>query len=174
MIPGIAFGMKRLIFILCLTMGLAGIARAEPGQIAPGFDGPVPAGHGRIIRDGVLLTMPQERRAEAIGYRLRCLVCQNESVEISQAALAQQFRAIIRKRVAAGESDRRIIDFMVRRYGIFILLKPPLIPATWVLWFSPLIALVCGLLVLLFARRRRRDAPPPLSAAEEARLRELT
>lgn len=165
--------MKRLLFILCLSMGLAGTAWAEPGQIAPGFDGPVPAGHGRIIRDGVKLTMPQERRAEAIGEKLRCLVCQNESVEISQAALAQQFRSIIRKRVVAGESNRQIIDFMVQRYGIFILLKPPLIPATWVLWFSPVIALLCGALVLLFARRRRGQAPPPLSAAEEARLKEL-
>jgi cytochrome c-type biogenesis protein CcmH len=169
--------MNRLLLILGLIFGLSGIAPlaalAEPGQMPTGSVGPAPAAPGMILRDGVLLSRAQEQRAEAIGAKLRCLVCQNESVEVSQATLARQFRGIIRRRVVKGESDKRIIDFMVQRYGIFILLKPPLIPATWLLWFSPLIALLCGLLVLIFARKRRSQPPPPLTATEEARLKEL-
>jgi cytochrome c-type biogenesis protein CcmH len=168
--------MKRLLIILCLIAGcgaLAGTAWAEPGQIAPTTVGPLAAAPGQVVRDGVLLSRAQELRAEEIGGKLRCLVCQNESVEVSEATLARQFRGIIRRRVVKGESDKQIIDFMVQRYGIFILLKPPLIPATWLLWFSPVIALLCGGLVLLFARRRRHEPPLPLSAMEEARLKEL-
>jgi cytochrome c-type biogenesis protein CcmH len=167
--------MKRLLIILCVMAGFigAGSAWAEPGQIAPKTVGPLAAAPGKVVRDGVLLSRAQELRAEAIGSKLRCLVCQNESVEVSEATLARQFRGIIRRRVVKGESDKRIIDFMVQRYGIFILLKPPLIPATWLLWFSPLIALLCGGLVLIFARKRRSQPPPPLTATEEARLKEL-
>jgi cytochrome c-type biogenesis protein CcmH len=169
--------MNRLLLILGLILGLSGIAPlsalAEPGQMPAGSVGPAPAAPGMIVRDGVLLNRAQEQRAEAIGAKLRCLVCQNESVEVSQATLARQFRGIIRRRVVKGQTDQRIIDFMVRRYGIFILLKPPLIPATWLLWFSPVIALLGGLLVLIFARKRRSQPPSPLTAAEEARLKEL-
>ena len=169
--------MKRLLIILCL-LGICsimpfGAAWAEPGQIAPASVGPLAAAPGQVVRDGVLLSRAQELRAEEIGGKLRCLVCQNESVEVSEATLARQFRGIIRRRVVKGEGDKQIIGFMVRRYGIFILLKPPLIPTTWLLWFSPVIALLCGVLVLLFARRRRHEPPPPLSATEEARLKEL-
>lgn len=126
-----------------------------------------------IVRDGVRLTFAQETRAEAIGNKLRCLVCQNETVENSRASLAKQFRTIIRHRVAAGETNSQIIDFMVKRYGIYVLLKPPLRPETWLLWFSPLIAVLLGLASILFARRRRQAAPPPLSPEEDDRLKEL-
>lgn len=126
-----------------------------------------------ITRDGVTLTMAQERRAEFIGNKLRCLVCQNETVENSRASLAKQFRGIIRRRVVAGETNKQIVDFMVKRYGIFVLLKPPLIPLTVLLWFSPLIAILAGALVLFLARRRRAQPPPPLSEQEQARLKEL-
>lgn len=161
-------------FILGLVlMAVSGAAFAEPGQLAPGNVGPIPVAPGIVMRDGVRLTLAQEDRAEAIGGKLRCLVCQNESVEVSQATLAQQFRGIIRRKVAAGETDKQIIGFMVHRYGIFILLKPPLIPVTWLLWFSPVIALLGGAVVLLVARRRVAEPPPPLSQAEEARLKEL-
>lgn len=165
--------MRRFLFALGLLTLLGGRALAEPGQLAPGNVGPVPAGPGMIVRDGVRLTLAQERRAEDIGNKLRCLVCQNESVEVSQATLAQQFRGIIRRRVARGETNKQIIDFMVHRYGIYILLKPPLIPMTWLLWFSPVIALLCGAVAMLMLRRRNGEPPPPLSEAEEARLREL-
>lgn len=126
-----------------------------------------------IRRDGVNLTLPQERRAEVIGNHLRCLVCQNETVENSQAGLAKQFRGIIRRRVVRGESNRRIIAFMVHRYGIFVLLKPPLIPLTTLLWGSPFLAMLIGCLVLVLARRRRVVPPPALDPAEQARLKEL-
>ena len=126
-----------------------------------------------IRRDGVNLTLPQERRAEVIGNHLRCLVCQNETVENSQAGLAKQFRGIIRRRVVRGESNRRIIAFMVHRYGIFVLLKPPLIPLTTLLWGSPFLAMLSGCLVLVLARRRRVVPPPALDPAEQARLKEL-
>ncbi len=126
-----------------------------------------------IRRDGVNLTLPQERRAEVIGNHLRCLVCQNETVENSQAGLAKQFRGIIRRRVVRGESNQRIIAFMVHRYGIFVLLKPPLIPLTMLLWGSPILALLMGGGVLFLARRRRGTAIADLEPAEQARLKEL-
>ncbi|MCW8306683.1 cytochrome c-type biogenesis protein CcmH [Acidiphilium sp. PA] len=152
--------MKRLVVMALVGLGLAlGIAAADTPTT--------------IRRDGVVLTIPQEKRAEVIGDRLRCLVCQNETVENSQAGLAKQFRGIIRRRVVKGETNQQIIDFMVHRYGIFVLLKPPLIPLTWLLWFSPAIALALGLLVLLLARRRRQQGPPPLSPDEHDRLKEL-
>ncbi len=126
-----------------------------------------------ITRDGVTLTMSQERRAEVIGNQLRCLVCQNETVENSQAGLARQFRGIIRRRVVKGWSNRQVIRYMVHRYGIFILLKPPLIPMTVLLWFSPVIALVVGATVILAGRRRRMKPVPELEPDEQKRLKEL-
>lgn len=126
-----------------------------------------------ITRDGVTLTLMQEKRAEAIGDRLRCLVCQNETIENSQADLAKQFRGIIRRHVVRGESSKTIVDFMVHRYGIFVLLRPPLIPLTWLLWFSPLLAAIVAGIVLIVVRRRRAIGPPPLSPDEADRLKEI-
>jgi len=126
-----------------------------------------------ITRDGVTLTAPQEQRAEAIGDQLRCLVCQNESIEGSSATLAKQLRVIIRQHVVAGDSTKDIMDFMVQRYGIFVLLKPPFMPLTWLLYASPFIALILGFFVFWMARRVRTAPPPPLSEADHARLREL-
>jgi cytochrome c-type biogenesis protein CcmH len=117
-----------------------------------------------------------EARAEAIGSGLRCLVCQNESIEASDAPLAQDLRAIIRHQVAAGQSDRQIKAYMVARYGDFILLRPPFDALTALLWATPLLALMLGLAVALLGHRwqRRRGMPPaPLSAAERARLDRL-
>lgn len=126
-----------------------------------------------VTRDGVTLTAPQEQRAEAIGGRLRCLVCQNESIEDSSATLAKQLRQIIREQVAAGKSSRDIMDYMVHRYGIFVLLKPPFDRLTLLLYASPVLALVIGFLAVWLARRGRKPAPAPLTEAEQARLREL-
>ncbi len=116
----------------------------------------------------------QEHRAEAIGDQLRCLVCQNESVEQSDADLAKDLRRIIRQRVAAGETNQQVIAWMVARYGDFVRLRPPFEPMTLVLWFAPLIALVVGGTAVVLARRRtpagaraaqRRRAPAPLGPA---------
>ncbi|HTW27584.1 MAG TPA: cytochrome c-type biogenesis protein [Acetobacteraceae bacterium] len=115
----------------------------------------------------------QEARAEAIGRQLRCLVCQNESIEDSGADLARDLRRIVRQRVAAGDSDQQIIAWLVARYGNFVRLKPPFEWGTALLWGSPVLALlVAG--GIAFAARQRHPAPPaPLDAAEQARLRSL-
>ena len=126
-----------------------------------------------VARDGVVLSQAQENRAEAIGAQLRCLVCQNESIEGSSAGLAKQLRVIIRQQVIAGASNRAVMDYMVRRYGIFVLLEPPLTRLTWLLYASPLLALGLGGAAAWAARRRRPAAPAALSAAERARLDEL-
>jgi cytochrome c-type biogenesis protein CcmH len=114
-----------------------------------------------------------EHRAEVIGEQLRCLVCQNESVEQSDADLARDLRRIIRQHVVAGQSNRQIIAWMTARYGDFILLRPPFEGRTLALWGAPVIALAVGSGVVLLARRRRPGGPPPLSAAEQQRLMQL-
>lgn len=116
----------------------------------------------------------QESRAEAIGAQLRCLVCQNESIEDSSAGLARDLRKVVREHVTKGESNRQIIDWMVARYGNFIRLSPPVTVATLLLWGMPVLALLTGIAAALLVFRRRPAAPQPLSEAEQARLRELT
>jgi cytochrome c-type biogenesis protein CcmH len=147
--------MKRFL-LLCLLALLPALSQAQ-----------------MVTRDGVTLSQAQETRAEAIGDQLRCLVCQNESIEGSSAALAQQLRIIIRQHVVAGDSNQSIMQFMVQRYGIFVLLKPPFMPLTWLLYFAPLLALAVGFLIFWLARRVRVPPPAPLSEAETKRLDEL-
>jgi cytochrome c-type biogenesis protein CcmH len=133
------------------------------------------AGPAWAVSDpGEMLANPVlERRAEAIGEQLRCLVCQNESVEQSDADLARDLRRIIRQHVVAGQSNQQVIAWMTARYGDFIRLRPPFEGRTLALWGAPLIALAVGAGVVLLARRRRPGAPPPLSAAERQRLMQL-
>jgi len=133
------------------------------------------AGPAWAVSDpGEMLANPVlERRAEAIGEQLRCLVCQNESVEQSDADLARDLRRIIRQRVVAGQSNQQIIAWMTARYGDFIRLRPPFEARTLALWGAPVIALGVGGAVVLLASRRRPSAPPPLSAAERQRLMQL-
>ena len=114
----------------------------------------------------------QEARAEAIGSQLRCLVCQNESIEDSQAQLAGDLRAIVRQRVAAGDSDAQIVAWLVARYGQFIRLRPAFDATTALLYLTPLLALGGGLAA--FWWRRPGPPPAPLSDAERQRLAELT
>jgi cytochrome c-type biogenesis protein CcmH len=116
-----------------------------------------------------------ESRAEAIGRDLRCMVCQNQSIEDSDADLARDLRRLVRERVAAGDSDAKVVDFIHDRYGDFVLLRPPFNPVTALLWAMPLIAFGGGVLVIL-ARRRRVPAgiePSPLTDTERQRLAEL-
>lgn len=115
----------------------------------------------------------EELRAEAIGDQLRCMVCQNESVEQSDADLAKDMRRIIRQHVAAGDTNQQVIAWMVARYGNFIRLRPPFEPMTLVLWLAPLIALLVGAAAVILARRRITAPPEPLSAAERQRLSDL-
>lgn len=135
-------------------------------------------GPARAVSDPaeMLADPAQEARAEAIGQELRCLVCQNESIEASDAGLARDIRALIRQQVVEGRTNPQIIAAMVRRYGDFILLRPPFDARTALLWATPVIALLLGLAaaVLGLRRQRRRQAPPlPLSPAERARLDRL-
>jgi cytochrome c-type biogenesis protein CcmH len=126
--------------------------------------------------DEVLADRGLEQRARALGRQLRCLVCQNQSIDDSDADLARDLRLLVRERLVAGDSDVAIIDFLTARYGDFVLLKPPVRPATWGLWFGPLaVLLVAGAGSVLYLRRRRSATPPeaPLSADEQARLEAL-
>lgn len=125
-----------------------------------------------VTRDGVTLTPAQEQHAEAIGDQLRCLVCQNESIEDSNAKLAGQLRGIIRTQVAQGVPDKSVMDYMVQRYGIFVLLKPPVSPLTYLLYAMPFLALLLGFVAFWFGRRGNAT-PAPLDAAEKHRLEEL-
>ncbi len=122
----------------------------------------------------MLASPAAEARAEQIGSQLRCLVCQNESIEDSGAPLARDLRAIVRRRVVAGDSDRQVIAWMVARYGNFVRLSPPLALSTLLLWFSPVLALLAGLAAVLLGRRRTSTVPPPLSEAERAQLAALS
>ena len=116
----------------------------------------------------------QEARAVAIGSQLRCLVCQNESIEESGADLARDLRRIVRQQVAEGKSNKQVVAWLVARYGNFVRLRPPFEPSTLLLWGSPVLALAAGAGIALLARRNARPAPPPpLSPAERERLQHL-
>jgi cytochrome c-type biogenesis protein CcmH len=132
--------------------------------------------------DEILPDPALEARAREIGRSLRCVVCQNQSIDDSEAPLAKDLRVLVRERLKAGDSDQQIVDFIVARYGEFVLLKPRLSLHTALLWFGPP-ALLCGGALALFviARRRNRRGPDgqvkpeggDLTAAEQARLAEL-
>ena len=114
-----------------------------------------------------------EARARVVSQSLRCLVCQNESIDESNADLARDLRRLLRERIAAGDSDEAARQFMVTRYGNFVLLRPPVMASTWVLWFGAPIALLVVIAGLWIARRRPAAPPPPLTAQEQARLSAL-
>jgi len=116
-----------------------------------------------------------EARARALSQGLRCLVCQNESIDDSGASLAHDIRVLVRERIKAGDSDQQVIDFLVSRYGEFVLLKPPLSWHTVALWGLPPALLLVGIAVMIAMARRRAELPPApaLSAAEEARVEDL-
>ena len=119
----------------------------------------------------------QETEAQSIGRELRCLVCQNQSIEDSDADLARDLRRIVRERIAAGDDRAQIIRFVHDRYGDFVLLRPPLHGSTILLWAMPFLALGGGVLAILAMRRRTAAPtgaePAPLSEAERLRLSEL-
>ncbi|MFQ5784538.1 MAG: cytochrome c-type biogenesis protein [Alphaproteobacteria bacterium] len=128
-------------------------------------------GPGEALDDPVL-----EARARAISQELRCLVCQNQSIDDSDADLARDLRRLVRERLVAGDSDEAVKNYIVARYGDFVLLKPPFKAKTYALWLGPAaILFVAGLGAVVYLRRQRRaGAPPaPLNADERRRLDEL-
>jgi cytochrome c-type biogenesis protein CcmH len=128
------------------------------------------------VEPGEMLKDPQlEARARSLSAELRCLVCQNESIDESQATLAHDLRVLIRQRIVAGESNQQIKSYLVSRYGNFILLKPPVETSTLLLWGTPIVILLCGGAGILMSMRRRAPVPKAaaLSAAEEERLAAL-
>ncbi len=114
----------------------------------------------------------QEARAVAIGQQLRCLVCQNESIEDSSADLARDLRHLVRQQVAAGATDQQVVAWLVARYGNFVRLSPPFEWSTVLLWGSPVLALLIGGGIAVLAWQRR-EPPKPLDETEQARLRTL-
>jgi cytochrome c-type biogenesis protein CcmH len=109
-----------------------------------------------------------EARARALSQELRCLVCQNQSIDESNADLAHDLRVLLRQRLAAGDTDRQVLDYVVARYGVFVLLDPPFAPATYLLWLTPpALVLGAGTLLVLRARRRRPDPELPALSKEE-------
>jgi len=130
----------------------------------------------RAVEPDEMLSDPAlEARARALSQGLRCLVCQNESIDDSGAPLAHDIRVLVRERIKAGDTDKQVIDFLVARYGEFVLLKPPLSWHTAALWGLPPTILLIGIAVMVVMARRRRLAPASgvLTPAEDARVEEL-
>jgi cytochrome c-type biogenesis protein CcmH len=117
-----------------------------------------------------------EARARELSRELRCMVCQNQSIDESEAPLARDLRLLVRERITKGDTDQQVLDFLVVRYGEFVLLKPPLESRTIILWALPPVALLAGAVGLFFAVRRRRTVqlePATLSNEEQRKLSTL-
>jgi cytochrome c-type biogenesis protein CcmH len=132
----------------------------------------------RAVESNEMLADPAlEARARTISKELRCLVCQNQSIDDSEASLAHDLRVLVRERVKAGDTNAQVVDFLVARYGEFVLLKPRLSWHTLALWGAPPATVLLGAIMLFVISRRRRNGPaqeiPNLTSAEEARLAEL-
>jgi cytochrome c-type biogenesis protein CcmH len=152
--------LSRLLLVAVLLAGAAPSFAVQPDEILP--------------------DLKLETRARALSRELRCMVCQNQNIDDSDAPLARDLRILVRERLKAGDSDSQVIDFLVARYGEFVLLKPRFEWGTAPLWLAPLALLVIGAAALWAASRRRQagSAPPetvaPLSEGERGRLAELT
>jgi cytochrome c-type biogenesis protein CcmH len=155
--------MRRAAIILALL--LAALAGAPAHAVQP---------------DEIMPDATKEARARELSRELRCMVCQNQSIDDSDAPLARDLRLLVRERIAAGDSNGQVIDFLVARYGEFVLLKPRFTPHTLVLWLLPPLVLAGGALALWrYSRRRESGAIPPdqallqLTPEEEERLERL-
>ena len=133
------------------------------------------AGPAAAVNPDEQLADPKlEARALKLSQELRCVVCQNQSIDDSDAELARDLRLILRERIAAGDTDRQAIDHIVVRYGSFVQLRPPLRADTLALWFGPLaVLLLGGVGVAVYMRGRSPAVSGPLSAEEEAELDEM-
>lgn len=142
-------------FAIALTLA-AGLALTGGVTATPTFAGPQP--------DEILDDPDLERRARALSANLRCLVCQNQSIDDSDAPLARDLRILVRERLVDGYTDQEIESFVVARYGEFVLFTPPFNANTVLLWGSPVLVLGAGALGLVFALRRRRDVVATVQA----------
>lgn len=122
--------------------------------------------------DEVLADPALEARARAISANLRCMVCQNQSIDDSNADLARDLRILVRERLTAGDSDKQVVDFVVARYGEFVLLQPLFNWRNALLWATPVVLLVLGG-IFAFARRRKTLSGNPLTDDEDRRLAEI-
>jgi cytochrome c-type biogenesis protein CcmH len=146
--------MRRLAVIFFLLAALTPALAVQPDE---------------MLKDPAL-----EARARELSSELRCMVCQNQSIDDSDATLARDLRILLRERIAAGDSDAAVVDFLVARYGEFILLKPRFNPHTLILWLAPVAALVGGAFVVIgLFRRRPAKAAADLDPAEQKRVEEL-
>lgn len=132
----------------------------------------------RAVESNEMLSDPGlEARARNLSRELRCLVCQNQSIDDSEAPLAHDLRVIVRERLKAGDTNTQVMDFLVARYGEFVLLKPRLSWHTLILWGAPPATVLLGIVLLIVVSRRRRSGLAPetvnLTSAEEDRLAEL-
>jgi cytochrome c-type biogenesis protein CcmH len=133
-----------------------------------------------VLPDEIMSDPAKEVRARNLSRELRCMVCQNESIDDSEAPLARDLRVLVRERIAAGDSDAQVMSFLVARYGEFVLLKPRLERQTLLLWLLTPLVLVAGVVSLCMNSRRRKatasgdQSPAQLTADEEARLKQLT
>ena len=149
--------MRSLLAVLILLLSVPALA-VEPGE---------------ILDDPKL-----EDRAREISKDLRCVVCQNQSIDDSNAELARDMRLLVRERLQEGDSNQQVLDYMVSRYGDFVLLNPPMKAKTYLLWFGPAAILLLGVFAAVMFYRRRpggaaAETPAPLSEAERKRLADL-
>lgn len=149
--------MNPIFVLLALILGVTSAMAVEPSE---------------ILDDPVL-----EQRAREISKGLRCVVCQNQSIDDSNANLARDMRVLVRDRLLAGDANRQVMDYMVSRYGDFVLLNPPFKASTYALWFGPLVIVGIGLFAVFFFFRRRpenaadgpAEKPPHALSDEESR-----
>jgi cytochrome c-type biogenesis protein CcmH len=128
-----------------------------------------------VLPDEMLKDPVLEARARDISKDLRCVVCQNQSIDDSDAPLARDLRIVVREQLTLGKTDAQAMDYIVERYGNFVLLKPPLEAATWVLWAGPFAILIIGGAALAAMSRRRINADaPPLTQSELAEIQALS
>lgn len=154
--------------VAALVLGMALAVAALPAAAQP-VPAPEPPRAQPLADDPEL-----EARVLRLADELRCLVCQNETIAASNAELAVDLRRQIRQKLAAGESEQQIRDYMVARYGEFVLYRPPLHAGTLLLWVGPFLLLfVAGGVLVRHVRRHRRQGAPPLTPAEAERVRRL-
>ncbi|ESY94528.1 MULTISPECIES: cytochrome c-type biogenesis protein [unclassified Mesorhizobium] len=129
------------------------------------------AGTAMAVKPDEMLANPAlEARARALSEGLRCMVCQNQSIDESDADLARDLRILVRQRLVAGDTDRQVMDYVVSRYGEFVLLKPRFDLRNAMLWGTPVLLLLAGVFIVLSARSRRLPATAALSVEEQAAL----